>query len=261
MIAKEEAREMGRACKRMTGKAMSLQVTKVIDSQGNEHVTKEPSNVKEWNTIQTDTYTKVCQERAHDTEWLIVCDTDEFIFPMQEKDLVTALKDYGECASLGVNWKIFGHPPQTFMTPHFDFHFYMLSGEEVMAIDCQDVTMPDPAIVPEGYVLPDEYIPEMELMLVGLCVPEMGMHAVNAEESAAEEFFDGTMIVGYIHGKTIFVEPMIAKHTLMRRQDFDIVLPDMGDRGSGLTNPADFMAYYDAENDAFNLTFTMASAD
>lgn len=162
---------------------------------------------------------------------------------------------------LGVNWEIYGHPPQTFMTPHFDFHFYLMPGEEVAAITCEDVTMPDPAIVPEGYVLPDEHIPEMNITLIGLCVPEMGMHAVNAEEAAAEEFFDGTMIVGYIYGNPHFIEPMIAKHTLMRREDFDFTLPDVGDRGEGLANPSDFIGSYDADTDAYHLTFMMASAD
>lgn len=162
---------------------------------------------------------------------------------------------------LGVNWEVFGHPPVTFMTPHFDFHFYLIPGEEVMAINCEDLTMPDPAIIPEGYVLPDEYIEEMDIMLVGLCVPEMGMHSVNAEHASSMEFFDATMIVGFIYGKTHFIEPMIAKKLLDRREDFTVAMPQVGDRGEGLANPVKFEGLYDEEIDAFYLKFTMAGSD
>jgi hypothetical protein len=162
---------------------------------------------------------------------------------------------------LGVNWEIFGHPPLTFMTPHFDFHFYMLPGDEVAAIDCEDLTMPDPGIVPEGYVLPDEYIPEMDIMLIGLCVPEMGMHAVNAEEAGASELFDGTFIVGFIYGNPHFIEPMIAKKLLDRREDFTVALPEVKGRGEGKANPAAFNGYYDKDIDSYHLTFTMAESD
>lgn len=170
---------------------------------------------------------------------------------------VTAKTGYDH---LGVNWEVYGHPPRTFMTPHFDLHFYSMPVTDVLAITCEDVTKPDPADLPEGYILPDDYIEEMNVMMVGLCVPEMGMHALSAAAAELEEFFDSTMIVGYIYGKPHFIEPMVAKHALMRREDFSTDIPKFGGRPDGLADPVEFHAYYDAEADAYQLTFSMVSS-
>ena len=76
---------------------------------------------------------------------------------------------------LGINWEAHGHPPTPFLTPHFDFHFYNLSPSEIRAIDCSDDTKP--ARIPARYTLPDIDVPGMGV-LVGLCVPRLGMHAI-----------------------------------------------------------------------------------
>ena len=72
------------------------------------HVTEEPSNIVEWNAIQTSAYSKVVKATADNTEWLMMVDTDEFLFPVQEKNLANVLKNYDNYASLSVNWEIFG---------------------------------------------------------------------------------------------------------------------------------------------------------
>lgn len=169
------------------------------------------------------------------------------------------VKDATGVDHLGINWEVYGHPPTTFMTPHFDFHFYTWSGAEIEAIDCADLSKPD--MLPAGYVLPDIGIPEMNMTLVGLCVPEMGMHSVRESELNNTEFFEGSMIIGFYRREVIFIEPMLAKDLLMKRQGFDLAMPRLADRGEGVATPAAFEAAYDGEQDAYHLVFTMAGGE
>lgn len=73
-----------------------------------KQVTKRPKNLREWDRIQTETYTEAVSRAKDETEWLIVCDTDEFIFPIKEENLVDLLRKYDDYAALSVNWRIFG---------------------------------------------------------------------------------------------------------------------------------------------------------
>jgi hypothetical protein len=173
--------------------------------------------------------------------------------------LPQAVRDATGVDHLGVNWEVYGHPPTTFMTPHFDFHFYTWSGAAIEAIDCSDLSKPEQ--LPDGYILPDIGIPEMNMTLVGLCVPEMGMHGVLESEYNNTEFFDGSMIIGYYNQEVIFIEPMVAKHHLMKRQDFDLDMPRLAHLRQGTATPADFEARYDASQDAYHLVFTMAGGE
>ena len=66
---------------------------------------------------------------------------------------------------LSVFWEAHGHPPGPFLTPHFDFHFYVISDSATQAIDCSNVTKPQ--AIPASYTLPDVDIPKLG-MLTGL---------------------------------------------------------------------------------------------
>lgn len=72
------------------------------------HVTERPKSLPEWNKIQVGAYSKTAREVSDITEWLMVVDTDEFLFPVNGRSLADALKEYDEYAALSVNWKIFG---------------------------------------------------------------------------------------------------------------------------------------------------------
>ncbi|MDA9163638.1 glycosyltransferase family 92 protein [Rickettsiaceae bacterium] len=72
------------------------------------YVTERPKSLPEWNKIQVGAYSKTAREVSDITEWLVVVDTDEFLFPVNGRSLADALKEYDEYASLSVNWKIFG---------------------------------------------------------------------------------------------------------------------------------------------------------
>jgi hypothetical protein len=159
-------------------------------------------------------------------------------------------------------WEVSGHPPGTYMTPHFDFHFNRIASAERNAFGCSDTSKP--TALPSAYALPDIPLPpEMAKMmgvpaLIGLCVPKMGMHAIPASDLDAKEPFRASMVIGYAHGKPIFVEPMVAKAMLMEKKPFDLVIPQI----PGLTgaHPTKFHADYDAGKQEYRLIFSDFSA-
>ncbi|HZP87914.1 MAG TPA: hypothetical protein VFB54_13950 [Burkholderiales bacterium] len=155
-------------------------------------------------------------------------------------------------------WEGMGHPPGAYMTPHYDFHFNAITSAERMAIDCSDLAKP--AALPVAYALPDIPLPpDMAHMmgvpaLVGLCVPQMGMHAVPASEVESTQPFRGTMVIGYLRGKPIFVEPMISRAMLLERKSFDLAVPEI--HGFAGAHPTRFRADYDAAKQEYRLVFS-----
>ncbi len=73
-----------------------------------EHVKTKAKNLSEWNKIQTATYSKTVKSVADSVEWLIIVDTDEFLFPVKDSNLKDSLKKYDEYPAVSVNWKMFG---------------------------------------------------------------------------------------------------------------------------------------------------------
>jgi hypothetical protein len=72
------------------------------------HLTEEPKDIYAWNIFQSQAYTRMAHQVKDEVEWLIVTDTDEFLFPVHGKDLKTVLKAYDAYASASVNWRCFG---------------------------------------------------------------------------------------------------------------------------------------------------------
>lgn len=152
---------------------------------------------------------------------------------------------------LTVFWEAHGHPPGPFLTPHFDFHFYGIPAVEREGIDCLDVTKP--VALPAGYELPDEEVPGIGL-LVGVCVPKMGMHSLLSSSLTATSLFDATMVVGWIKGEPIFVEPMISQAFLMRKEGFSLPIPALS-AANGTRYPSAFEATFDAGAQAYRFVF------
>ena len=182
--------------------------------------------------------------------------------PATEASIPMPAADRSGLTHMTINWEAMGHPPQTFLVPHFDFHFYLVPEAERLTIDC--MRLEKPAEAPAGYELPDETLPpELAAItgvetLIGTCVPEMGMHAISTTEMSATESFDGSMIIGYYEGEPIFVEPMIAQSFLLERRSFDLEIPTIPGRdGAG---PAAFRAEYDEEQDAYRFVFSIHRA-
>lgn len=151
---------------------------------------------------------------------------------------------------LGINWEAHGHPPGPFLTPHFDFHFYSLTIDELRGVDCTDESKP--LTLPDGYGLPDVDVPGLG-MLLGLCVPHMGMHAMRDADMTAAGPFEATMVMGYYGGEAIFVEPMVSRDRLLERADFSLSVPAARDLPEGVRHPTAFRAEYDAASDQYRL--------
>ncbi len=155
-------------------------------------------------------------------------------------------------------WEPTGHPPAPFMTPHFDFHFYVVPNDARMAISCADTTKP--STLADGYVLPDmDLPPDMAAALgtpklVGVCIPEMGMHSLRASELADSMPFRGSMVLGYYAGKPIFVEPMISRAMLEEKQSFAQTVPAVP--GMAGNYPAAMQATWDSTTQAYRFTFS-----
>jgi hypothetical protein len=154
---------------------------------------------------------------------------------------------------LGVNWEAMGHPPGLFFTPHFDFHFYSVTPEAVAATDCSDTSKP--GALPAAYALPDLDVPPIG-MLVGLCVPLMGMHAMPAAEVDQTDPFGASMLVGYYGGDFTFIEPMVSKVMLLEGAPFELEVPSIPDVPAGVSLPTSFDATYDEVTATYRLTFS-----
>lgn len=172
---------------------------------------------------------------------------------LAEVPLPDAVRSATGFDNLTVYWEAHGHPPAPFMTPHFDFHFNTATGADLQAIDCADSTRP--ATLPAGYEAPDVTIPQLGT-LVGLCVPHMGMHALRSAELNSTALFQKSILVGYYHGYPIFLEPMIARATLLERRGFDLDVPDIPGRPAGTRYPTRFRADYDSTAQAYRFAFS-----
>ena len=144
---------------------------------------------------------------------------------------------------LTVFWEAHGHSPATFMVPHFDFHFYVIGDSARQAIDCKATEKP--ATLPAGYLLPDQDVPGLGT-LIGICVPQMGMHATLAADAQSPSPMTSTMVLGYYHTVPIFFEPMISEATLQERKTFTLKVVAPGGAAAGVKYPTLFEAQYDA---------------
>jgi hypothetical protein len=99
-----------------------------------------------------------------------------------------------------LNWNAQGHPPDPYLVPHFDFHFYTITPAAQSAI----IPGPDTVSVPPADVPPD-YVSGV------VAVPDMGVHWIDTTSAELHgQPFDRTFIYGYYHGGLVFVEPMVS---------------------------------------------------
>ena len=156
-----------------------------------------------------------------------------------------------------LNWEHHGHPPETFLEPHFDFHFYGISSEDLDAIDCTDKTKPEK--LPPDYVLPAAVDPEHGV-LTGLCVPVMGMHAMRQGELESSEPFTATVLIGYYGGDLIFVEPMVSRSTLLEEKSFSLDIPPLAGLAETIRYPTRFHAEFDQSSRTYRMVLSEFAA-
>ena len=127
-------------------------------------------------------------------------------------DMPQLARDETMLWQLRVNWLAHGHGPTPYGEAHFDLHFYRGTTAEIDAIDCSD----QEAFAP-GLLTPDHELPTT-------CVSRMGYHAWPTADSAPGAVFTASLILGYYAQKMVFIEPMIARSTLLSHSDFELVI-------------------------------------
>jgi hypothetical protein len=122
---------------------------------------------------------------------------------------------------LGMGWNPIGHEPfPIYGRPHFDFHFYMMTPEQVDAIPPYEVdslkfkNWPAPPYFPATY------------FNAGGGVPKMGAHWVDVTSSEFHgQPFTQTFIYGSYDGKVTFYEPMITLEFLKNNTNYQRAIP------------------------------------
>ncbi|AFZ66854.1 DUF5602 domain-containing protein [Deinococcus peraridilitoris] len=155
---------------------------------------------------------------------------------------------------LSVDWNPQGHPPmERYGTPHFDFHVHGGSQADVQAINCADLTQIDPANVPQGWLppVPPGDAPQDH------CVPTMGFHSLPTTEFASPGvlkpgLFDKVMIVGSYKQQFVFLEPMVTREQLLRKESFTLPVPMPRNLGRTTRYPTKFEAVWDNAKDAYH---------
>lgn len=130
--------------------------------------------------------------------------------------------------------------------PLFNFHFYGLSQNEVLKIDCSDLTQPNPANIPDGWLPPvPPGAPAKEL-----CVPTMGFHAGPVGEDETQPF-SKVMVTGFYAGKMNFIEPIFVKSLLDAKQNFELLVPKPKNLSRAILHPTKFSARYNSQTDSY----------
>lgn len=142
-----------------------------------------------------------------------------------------------------IDWESVGHPPpQVYDVPHFDFHFYVVSREEVSKVRFNG---PDDSAAPEQQP-PAELMPAGYILPPGTAVPRMGVHAINP---AAPEFqkqpFTATFIYGYYKKRLTFVEPMASLEFLKSKPSFSAPVPRPAKYSKSGAYPSRYRVSYD----------------
>lgn len=139
------------------------------------------------------------------------------VLPLHQKAIAATAFEH-----IGINWNPGGHPPPgVFTVPHFDFHFYMITNEERMAIPtyAEDPTGFDDE--PVGDYAPQQYF---NPPFGGTAEPEMGSHWVPVNLGAFLPF-SKIMIYGSYAGKVHFIEPMITLAYITANNSMNNVFP------------------------------------
>lgn len=69
---------------------------------------KDPETYQDWHSLQNKCYNDTLKKARTITRWLAIIDTDEFIIPAKDKNLVEMLKRYQSFGGLMINWQMYG---------------------------------------------------------------------------------------------------------------------------------------------------------
>jgi len=154
-----------------------------------------------------------------------------------------------------INFMNEGHAPGPFLVPHFDFHFYSVTTETLLGIDCDGEPMPEASHLPTPYIIPDTAIDP-----TGTCVPVMGVHAINptSPELAPESTtpFTEHFILGYHNGSMTFIEPMIAQSFLAEGNEVTGAVPTPDTYGTATRYPTTWSLNLSEDGTEYEVSFS-----
>lgn len=146
-----------------------------------------------------------------------------------------------------LQWNPNGHPPACCLgVPHFDMHFYHVPVSAEMKVTAHDPAPPAAKYIPAGYIYPGP----------NLSVPQMGVHAQTAADSAPGCRLTKSMVVGYYGGRMTFIEPMVTRVILLQAHSFALPVPQPAALGLATRYPTKFEATFDPKAQAYNLVFS-----
>lgn len=151
-----------------------------------------------------------------------------------------------------VYWEAHGHPPAPYMVPHFDFHFYFAPLQKVLAINCKNTAKPQ--TLPAGYTMRDVTMPQIGV-LAGSCIPAMGMHSAPKSDFNPKIPWKGSLLVGYYNRKPLFIEPMLTRELLLRKQSFSLPVPGI-EPAPHVRYPKRFRAVYMPKSKTYDFVFS-----
>lgn len=130
---------------------------------------------------------------------------------------------------LEFNWNPMGHEPPPWQVPHIDFHFYMMTREEVDAIDLG----PAGILISEDHfaraVMPvDPKYAGPDFVNVDAAVGQMGNHLIDPaspELQPGGPLFTHAWIYGCYDGNVTFWEPMTTREFFQTKEDVELDIP------------------------------------
>ncbi|MCR4268816.1 DUF5602 domain-containing protein [Nitratireductor sp. ZSWI3] len=151
-----------------------------------------------------------------------------------------------------VDWNPHGHPPaDIYSVPHFDFHFYTISRDDIEMIsftgpdDTSAVVEDKDLVAPDYQVVPDTV------------VDKMGVHAIDV---TAPEFhgtpFAATFIYGYNKGSLIFFEPMVTRDHLLSKPAATMPVKTPARYSGPGYYPTSYDVRYIADTDRYEVAIT-----
>ena len=149
--------------------------------------------------------------------------TDEDVLlslPTTDTEVILALPDEGTNTPFNfvrINFMPGGHPPPgIYDEPHFDFHFFLITEQELAAVGPSDPDFQEKgAQTPAPEFTPPDYEPDP------VSIPGHGNHW---SDPTSPEFqgqpFTATLIYGFYEGRVIHLEPMVTSAFLLTQPDF-----------------------------------------
>jgi hypothetical protein len=158
------------------------------------------------------------------------------------------------------DWNSHGHEPEgVYNLPHFDFHFYTTSEEEVAGIVPTDPDFASDANdVPVG-----DFVPQFYSVLAGpgdppsaVAVPQMGVHWIDVRSPELQgvfgnpggfQTFTRTFIYGSWDGRLTFLEPMITRAYLLTHPEEIVPIPQPARYPQAGWYPSAYSISFDAQ--------------